>query len=382
MKNIRIALVGEARGQTEDQFDHGFTGASGQELARMLGDSGLAPRLSYNYPGPLEMIAYWRSLRDNHGIAITNVFEEHPPDNDLGYFFDTTSKDGFMPPLVMAKFPGKYVQPRHRHHIETLNTKLKELNPTLTILLGNCPCWAILKQTKISVIRGTIQKSPHLNLKCLPTFHPSYIIQGSWPDRPIVLADFQKAIRESQSPEIKFLDRRAWFNCTLEEIRAWSALPADSYAVDIESGYAFYSKAELNRMTKQMKYLLASQISMVGFARNETDALVIEFMHRDKPNLSYWDNPEDEISAWKLCYELLQKPIPKTFQNGLYDMNRLLYAGMPTFMPRHDTMLHHHAHYPEMKKSLGFMASIYCNESAWKQLYGRGQGGSLKGEDE
>lgn len=376
---MKLILIGEAYGKEEDSFNHGFVGSSGKELVKMLGDSTLAPRIGIPYPSTLDMINYWTYLRENEGIAITNVFEEHPPDNNLGHFFDTTSKDNFMPPLSMPKFPGKWVKPEYRHHITKLYETIKTLNPNLCILLGNCPSWAVLHQTKISIIRGTIQKSNHLNQKCLPTYHPSYIIQGSWPDRPIVLADFQKAKRECLTPEIKFLARRAWYNCTLSEIRNWSLLPAEKYSVDIESGYALFSRAELNRMTQKMRYILSSQISMIGFARNKEDSLVIEFMTREKENLSYWETASEEIEAWKLTQELLSKPIPKIFQNGMYDLNRLIYAGMMTSMPREDTMLQHHAHYPEMRKNLGFLASIYCTETpAWKSIYGSD---SLKRDD-
>jgi hypothetical protein len=34
-----------------------------------------------------------------------------------------------------------------------------------------------------------------------------------------------------------------------------------------------------------------------------------------------------------------------------------------------DTMLLHHALYPELQKGLGFLGSIYTNESSWKNTY-------------
>ena len=379
---MKIVLIGEAQGETEAQFKHGFCGSAGAELIKMLGESKFAPSIGIKYPSALDMIAYWTHLRENFGIAITNVFEEHPPENNLGHFFDNTSRDGFMPALVLQNMQGRYVKPEFRHHITELFERLGNWNPNICILLGNPACWAVLHQTKISQIRGTIQKSNHLNLKCLPTYHPSYIMRGAWPDRPIVLADLQKAKLESETPEIKFPLRKAWFNCTLDEIRAWLDLHAEKYSIDIESGYALFSKAEINRMPKKLRYILSSQISMVGFARNEEDAMVIEFMTREKPNLTYWEDKKDEVVAWKLCQQGLAKPIPKIFQNGMYDMNRLIFARMRTNMPREDTMLQHHAHYPEMRKSLGFMASIYCSETNWKQMYGSDQISSLKRDSE
>jgi len=41
-------------------------------------------------------------------------------------------------------------------------------------------------------------------------------------------------------------------------------------------------------------------------------------------------------------------------------------------------MLWHHSEYPELPKSLGYLASLYCDEIAWKVLH---QHNSLKRDE-
>lgn len=198
--------------------------------------------------------------------------------------------------------------------------------------------------------------------------------------RPIAVGDFQKAAKHIDTRDNPFRrERIVNLNPTFEEMEEWFAKPAKKYTVDIESGYALYTRAEINAMRPAMRFTLSSQISMVGFARSPEDAIVISFMTRNSDNLSYYADPADEKRAWKVVAKALASSPEKIFQNGLYDMNRLMWMGIPTRNAKHDTMLRHHAMYPEMQKSLGFMGSIYCDESAWKLMYKEGE--SLKRDD-
>jgi hypothetical protein len=134
--------------------------------------------------------------------------------------------------------------------------------------------------------------------------------------------------------------------------------PADYYAVDIET--------------------LPNSISMIGFARAYNDALVIPFYDDRSPSGSYW-SVEDEIEAWRLTDLLLKKPVPKIFQNGIFDLFHILRAGLRPTLCNDDTMILHHAMYPEMLKGLGFLGSVYSNEIAWKTM--RKAGNNLKRDE-
>jgi uracil-DNA glycosylase len=352
----KIILVGEALGQKEERFQHGFVGASGVELGRMLGQAGLAPNLDIDHPSELDMIRYWKNLRLNYDIEITNVFNKHPPDNNIDLFF-TNAKEGLpnLPPLRA----GKYLKPDHIGHLEALWSLLSASGAHLIVAFGNTASWATLGEGKISTIRGTVKTSPKLGIKVLPTYHPAAVLR-QWNLRPIVLTDLEKAKRESEFKEIRRIERWVTVEPTLQEIADWIDRPAHYYAVDIETDFR-------------------RQISMIGFARSANDALVIPFIDQTKPNWNYWQDPEEELYAWKLADKALSRPIPKLFQNGVFDLSHLLSVGFRPTMCLDDTMLLHHALYPEMLKGLGFLGSVYSDEIAWKTM--RTKGNNLKRDE-
>jgi hypothetical protein len=217
-----------------------------------------------------------------------------------------------------------------------------------------------LGETKISVIRGTVKLSPRLGIKVLPTYHPAAIMyEGQWHLRPIVVSDLEKAKKEAESPSVNRIERYATVEPTLDEIRQWMVKPTVFYAVDIETDF--------------------KQIEMIGFARSPHDSIVIPFIDRQKPGWNYWPTVEEEALAWRLADELLRQPVPKIFQNGIFDLSYLLRFGFRPMMCTGDTMLYHHSIYPEMQKGLGFLGSIYSAEVAWKTM--RGRGNNLKRDE-
>jgi uracil-DNA glycosylase len=352
----KIVLCGEAWGEREELFAHPLVGRSGAELARMLAQAGLAPELAIQYPSELEMIRYWRDIRETHEIEITNVFNFRPFDNKIDLCF-TTYKDGVadLPPLR----PGKYLRPDMLTSVKELWQRLEEWKPNLVIALGNTACWAILGESKISVIRGTVKTSPRLGMKVIPTYHPAAVLR-QWNLRPIVLTDLEKAKREAEFPTVKRIERWLTVEPTLREIEDWIDLPADYYAVDIETKFR-------------------KQIAMIAFARSERDALVIPIVDENKPNWNYWPTVEHEMQALRLIDRALKKPVPKVFQNGIFDLTHLLTMGFRPTMCQDDTMLLHHSLYPEMLKGLGFLGSIYSDEISWKQM--RTKGDNLKRDE-
>src|SRR5262249_33505481 len=102
--------------------------------------------------------------------------------------------------------PGGYCSPRYLGCRARLHEELRAQSPTVVIGTGNTAIWALLNRTGISKLRGAITLSPtHGGVKVLPTYHPS-AVNRDWALRPTVVADFQKALRESVSRE--FIRRR------------------------------------------------------------------------------------------------------------------------------------------------------------------------------
>ena len=406
---IRAVIVAEAWGRNEAKFQHALVGASGRELSLQLGHAKMAPFLrlqcrkcfkdsrfitphcefcgEFLWPNEFDMIAHWKRLREESGIAITNVFNEQPPDvcgdcrslnvsvvgssrkcldcrsrhirsNDLGFFFGPERQTEMKSWKASQYSLGTHLKSEHFHHVLRFWQEIKTLQPNLIIALGNAACWATLDQTGITKIRGTVAWSERLSCKVIPTFHPANVLRPTGrAQRPICIADFGKANRESAFSELRRPER--WLTIvdpTSEAIKdayEWFDRPALAYANDIET--------------------YKGQISIIGFARSRDDALVIVFRNTDEERPTsighnYFGSAEAEFAAWKLAIYGLRTPQPKIFQNGLYDIS--YYARMGIF-PRnalHDTMLWHHSLYPELPKSLGFLGSIYSNEISWKMM--------------
>lgn len=128
------------------------------------------------------------------------------------------------------------------------------------------------------------------------------------------------------------------------------------------------------------------EIIFEDLARYDTLAADVETEERQitcisiapTPDLSYsipiWSKLEPGWSAWSLdtevfLYHKLKELLESRrliFHNGTYDLTYLAQYGIvPRFAP-HDTMMIQHSVQPEMRKSLGFMASLYTDNPSWK----------------
>jgi uracil-DNA glycosylase family 4 len=324
-RDAKIALVGEAWGEQEELLKLPFMGASGQELGRILREVGIDPGQCF----------------------YTNVFPLRPPGNNIEALCGSKKEVGHGYTHIPIR-QGKYIRTEYLAHLDRLQHELAACGSNLIVPLGNIACWAILRSTGIGSIRGNTTEAQLVpGRKALPTYHPAAVLRD-WSLRVIVKTDLLKAAREAEFPEIRRPERWVLVDPTLEELRSWFQRPAERYAVDVETA--------------------KRQITMIGLARNAEDAVVVPFVDARQPHNSYWATLEEELEARALVNTALAGPVPKIFQNGLYDLQYIWREG---FTPRNcteDTMLLHHAMYPELRKGLGFLGSVYTNESSWKLL--------------
>jgi uracil-DNA glycosylase len=323
-----IALVGEAWGETEEREHRAFAGAAGWELNKLLDKAGIR----------------------RADCLVTNVFNLRPPSNKIEAF--CTDKMFGIPGLPALGTAG-YVHKKYLPELERLADELEAANPNVTVALGNTAMWALLGKTSISKLRGTVQLSTHTltGLKVLPTYHPAAIFR-QYSLRPIVVLDLRKARRESEYPDIRLPERHIWIEPTLEDIYEFDRLyisQCKSLAVDIETS--------------------GTAITCIGFAPREDLAIVIPGIGLQKAGRPYWPSMAIERKVWAIVKNILERPVPKVFQNGLYDITVIWRAwGIGVRGVEHDTMLLHHALQPESLKGLGFLGSLYTDEGAWKQM--------------
>lgn len=353
---MTTVLLGEAFGANEVRTKTAFVGASGIELLRMLDESGVISLSSEDHsfiqrfwtegnPALIDMV--WRMHPEVHR---TNVFNFHPKGNDITTLCGprSTGIAGYS-----ALTQSKYVRAEFIPELERLGDELATLNPNLIICLGNTPLWALTGAPGISKLRGATRLSTHTasGFKILPTYHPAAVLR-QWNLRPVVIIDLAKAAREAGYPEIRRPEREIWIEPTLEDLHEFKKryIPDGTrLAVDIETS--------------------GTQITCIGFAPNDKVAIVIPFYDSRRKGRNYWAGPDDERQAWAFVKSILSSGrTRKVFQNGLYDIAFLWRSvGIPVIGAEHDTMLLHHALQPESLKSLGYLGSIYSDESSWKQ---------------
>lgn len=351
-----IFLVGEARGEHEDKYSSCFIGPSGAMLLRMLNEAGVITLSGfdrdylhrwYTAKDPLALEAIW-SLHPE--VYRTNVFQIHPSRNDLDLFCGPKS-DGIPGYPALTR---RHVRSEFIGELERLRDEIISRDPNVIVCLGNTAIWALAGRTGITKLRGTTLLSTHTveGFKLLPTFHPAAILR-QWDNRPTVIADLQKALRESEYPEIRRPFREIWIEPSLDDFARFTSDHIRGCAllsVDIETS--------------------GSRVTCIGFAPSPRLAIVVPFDDERKANGSYWPTQSDELACWAHVRDILGDPgIRKLFQNGLYDISFLLRAyGIRTFGAEHDTMLLQHALQPESLKGLGYLGSLYTDEFAWKTM--------------
>lgn len=335
-----IAIVGEAWGEQEERARAPFVGAAGYELTRMLDEAGIR----------------------RADCFLTNVFNLRPERNDVETLCGAKA-DGLpgVPPIKN----GKYIHRKYAGEVTRLLDELSGVQPNVTIALGNTASWALLQNTGISKIRGTVTTTPFAvrstnevgmrGLKVLPTYHPAAVLRD-WSLRPVTVIDLAKARRESAFADVRRPKTWVYIEPSLSDMETFydeHLVRAPYIAFDIETS--------------------GDQITCIGFASSEEIALVIPFVDNrvtdNDRRGSYWRSLSEESQAWQFVRRVLSLPCPKFGQNTLYDIH-FLWRGYGLTVNNYvdDTMLMHHALQPESNKGLGFLGSVYTDRSSWKTM--------------
>jgi DNA polymerase len=338
-KGANIMLVGEAPGEQEAMFGAPFMGNSGQILRDML------------KAGDIDM----------NKCSLTCVFLSRPENNTLISWGGHTLKEvrdeaDLSRPFALIKANDKLYVPSAivQSSLERLREELILASPNIVCALGNTAMAALCGISGIGKIRGTVHNSTLVpGMKVLPTYHPAAVF-AQYDLRPIVEADFMKLAFEQQNPEFNYIRRALYIEPQTSDLAQWvnHLSTASHLAVDVE--------------TKN------KQVTCIGFAPSKVEAFVIPFWSKRSPNLSYWPTFEDEKVAWQATQAILNNNAIKIFQNGMYDIQYCLHHGWRVNKPFADTMLKHHALYPNLPKGLDFLGSIYTNERSWKKMRPRG----------
>ena len=310
----KIAFIGEAPGAEEDRDGHPFVGSAGQELNRVLSKAGL----------------------HRHNAYLLNLINCRPPENNL------ESPEGQE--ALVACSPGFEEEIRTLHGLGVRT--LVPLGAAATSRLGI--------EGSVHKVRGSVYEVVVAGLKfwAVPTFHPSYIIRGSWEEEPTMIADVEKATNIALNgytppkedfllfPTVRDIELR-----TKDILRKKPLL-----GVDIETtGKTWWT----------------GEIFVLSFALNGTEAFSVPFYSQGyKP---YWHN--GDLVRVMDCLKAIFTEVPTMFQNATgVDLPFIDHHICEVKNVAHDVLLIHHAIHPELPHNLGYIVSIYGATPYWKDI--------------
>lgn len=332
-----LALVGEAWGAEEALAGAPFVGPAGRCLNQLLRTAGI------------ERERCW----------VGNVLNLRPPGDDLSALCAGAKERkawgaayplAHLPPLAR----GKWLRPEYAGDVLSLPERIPA-SARVIVALGATAAWALLGATGIAEWRGTL--SPLGERWVLPTYHPAAVLR-LWKLFHTVAHDLARARAWSESVQPPtLLSPTIYTAAKAAEISA-------AHEGLIASGWLCALDIETSR----------GQIDTVALGTAEC-VLVVPFVDVAQPSRSWFGNDADEHAAIRALKELCEdRAVPKVLQNGTYDAYWLWRQwGIAVRSYAHDTRLMHHALYPELPKSLGYLAATYVPIAPWKHTRGWGR---------
>lgn len=310
----KIWLIGEAPGSQEERTGRPFVGGAGRIMDGMLQDTGIKRDETY----------------------IDNVVQERPPKNDFGIYY--TDKARYRPTDGL----------RRQH--QQLRDLLIKHRPNVVVALGNEPLMAIMGHRGIMKWRGSILNFE--GIKVIPVIHPAMVMR-QYEFRPVCVLDLHRVKKESTTPAFphpyndKFIINPP-FDKVMSMLDFLERQPRLTF--DIETAQ--------------------NQITCIGFAWSKEDAICIPIFYGGN---SWW-NHDEELIIVKRIRKLFSNPAVKFIaQNAQFDMTYIKdkWGAEPATLEL-DTMIAFHCIYPELRKGLDFLSSIYTNRPYHKDS---GKGG-------
>lgn len=322
-RDANIVFVGEAPGKNEEKQRKPFVGYSGKLFRNTLARMGIL----------------------DTDVFITNLCHYRPPGNHISRWLKKRGRS-YVPNELVAE------------GIVELYQDLAEIKPNVVVPLGNSALWALCGVRKINRRRGSIMPiewdlararalsekglldnafldsvAAVQGTKVIPTYHPAYILRQMG-ELAVFQTDIERIKKDSAFPELRLPEREYWIDPPEPKLNELVAklLTADKISYDIECvGYRLYC---------------------IGFACDPSWALVLTA------------GPESHQRAFR---DILSSDVPKIAQNGLFDLTFLaMYSSLDVKAFAADTMVAQHACFPELRKGLDFLCSIYTREPYYK----------------
>jgi DNA polymerase len=314
--NAKLAAIGEAPGADEESAGRPFVGPSGRLFNKTLQEAGGNREETY----------------------VTNVVKIRPPGNRI--------KD--------LHILGKKIE----DFLPQLEDELNHLQPNCILALGATALETLTGKHGIEKYRGSILQCKFGPWKIVPTIHPASILHGesdgkmhSWKDLTFIRWDMERALRESQFPELNLPQRNL------------------SVARDSQQLYRFLKMNEGRPYVSVDIETLKTMPICIGFAFDACNAISVPLFPEEGVMTT-----NDQVDCWYQVAQLLANPnVLKIGQNFKFDEKLLLTCldgrmnfGLKTYGFFFDTLLAFRTLYPELPGSLQFSTSVLTKEPYYK----------------
>lgn len=376
-----MVIVGESWGSTEKDRQLPFVGASGQELEKILVESGLGPT------GLAEVLQGFNPQQ--YDFFLTNVVSEQPPGNNMHLFFHPT---GMAKANKFADLKGLYPKDNVRAGIERLKAQIRSIKPDLIIGLGNYTLWA-LTDNCFEVAYGTDEASGWLvprgvgewrgsqlyvdiglgsKVPFLPTYHPASIFQ-TWAWRYLIRHDL--TARAGRYLAKGILWEPPAYNFIIRPTASQVIQTLQGLLQQAEHHAEFSSRFPLVCDLETRSGLIAC----VGLGWSKKDAITIPLMCVERDH-GYFSVDEEHAIVDLLRRLVTHRGIDLIGQNFLYDAQYIRAQLFANVRIGFDTMLMHHLCWPGggnpekksggagvTRKGLSHLSSLYCEHHLhWK----------------
>jgi len=310
-ESAKLMVIGEAPGQYEERLGQPFVGPSGELLRDVMRQVGIDPS----------------------EVRFSNLCKFRPPGNELSAWFDSNG----MPNATVME------------GLAELKEEIEHVKPNCIVALGNFPLWALTGKSRwdrknrgytgIGDYRGSILQGSDFTCgrKVVAAYHPASILR-QYPNKAILRLDLARAAKQREFPEIRPIQRTFVLDPRGDDRRYWLdrlATTGDHLTGDIE--------------------YIGERLLCVGLTSQRGEAVVLA-MH-DARDVS-------EVRS------LLESGKPLVFQNGMFDCSILEwhYGIRCVRHLKYDTMIAAYNIALEFPKDLGFLASLYTEQPAWKGM--------------
>jgi len=307
-----IMLVGECPSESDMRSGKPFSGRYGEVLDKLLNEANIS----------------------RHECMLTYLVKDRPPAGKMEFYFEDK----------------KYLHPKplFNEALQQLKKDIETYKPNIVVTFGALAMHYLIGIQGIQSNRGFIHESTLCpGVKVLPTYALG-VIDADWKLSFSAAMDIRKAVRNSTDDCLPYDKRILETNISkqsyLEYLNFLLCAHKGPIAVDIE--------------TKSP----GAHIDIIGIADSPYHAVSFEFLSGKQPRY----NLEEETEIWSTLARVLTTR-EVIFHNGLYDSTVLWYnQGILCEKYTKDTLYAAHACFPELPRSLGYLASICLNVPAWK----------------